>query len=105
MLQRTQTLWILLSIIVAVCSIDNPFAVAKATQEGGATIQIDAGSSLLLITLTALSVALSGFTIMSYSNLVRQKTLCWLGIMLSIDRKSTRLNSSHEWISRMPSSA
>ena len=23
----------------------------------------------------------------------------------SIDRKSTRLNSSHEWISRMPSSA
>ena len=24
---------------------------------------------------------------------------------ISIDRKSTRLNSSHEWISRMPSSA
>ena len=24
---------------------------------------------------------------------------------LSADRKSTRLNSSHEWISRMPSSA
>ena len=24
---------------------------------------------------------------------------------LTIDRKSTRLNSSHEWISRMPSSA
>ena len=24
---------------------------------------------------------------------------------LYIDRKSTRLNSSHEWISRMPSSA
>ena len=23
----------------------------------------------------------------------------------SLDRKSTRLNSSHEWISRMPSSA
>ena len=27
------------------------------------------------------------------------------GIGLNIDRKSTRLNSSHEWISRMPSSA
>ena len=25
--------------------------------------------------------------------------------MLDLDRKSTRLNSSHEWISRMPSSA
>ena len=24
---------------------------------------------------------------------------------ISLDRKSTRLNSSHEWISRMPSSA
>ena len=27
------------------------------------------------------------------------------GAALSKDRKSTRLNSSHEWISRMPSSA
>ena len=26
-------------------------------------------------------------------------------IILYVDRKSTRLNSSHEWISRMPSSA
>ena len=25
--------------------------------------------------------------------------------VVSLDRKSTRLNSSHEWISRMPSSA
>ena len=25
--------------------------------------------------------------------------------MRGLDRKSTRLNSSHEWISRMPSSA
>ena len=31
----------------------------------------------------------------------------WAIIILAayIDRKSTRLNSSHEWISRMPSSA
>ena len=27
------------------------------------------------------------------------------GYQLTTDRKSTRLNSSHEWISRMPSSA
>ena len=26
-------------------------------------------------------------------------------VIVSQDRKSTRLNSSHEWISRMPSSA
>ena len=29
----------------------------------------------------------------------------FFGVMLGLDRKSTRLNSSHEWISRMPSSA
>ena len=29
----------------------------------------------------------------------------WLYAHNNLDRKSTRLNSSHEWISRMPSSA
>ena len=28
-----------------------------------------------------------------------------VSVRLAADRKSTRLNSSHEWISRMPSSA
>ena len=32
-------------------------------------------------------------------------TLLTLGLLRPLDRKSTRLNSSHEWISRMPSSA
>ena len=29
----------------------------------------------------------------------------WVECVDGLDRKSTRLNSSHEWISRMPSSA
>ena len=29
----------------------------------------------------------------------------WVAQAVGLDRKSTRLNSSHEWISRMPSSA
>ena len=29
----------------------------------------------------------------------------WEEYQIDLDRKSTRLNSSHEWISRMPSSA
>ena len=32
-------------------------------------------------------------------------SLCWGVDIMDGDRKSTRLNSSHEWISRMPSSA
>ena len=31
--------------------------------------------------------------------------MAWYGALLSIDRKSTRLNSSHSAVSRMPSSA
>ena len=31
--------------------------------------------------------------------------LGYIWLTFPIDRKSTRLNSSHEWISRMPSSA
>jgi hypothetical protein len=47
-------------------------------------VHIDAGSSLLLIVLTCASVALSGYTILSYDNLIKQKTLCWIGIFLSV---------------------
>ena len=45
------------------------------------------------------------------SSMLKEAGLTEKGLMLSIkelrkgDRKSTRLNSSHEWISRMPSSA
>ena len=38
------------------------------------------------------------------ANLISMETIKE-GDLKSIDRKSTRLNSSHEWISRMPSSA
>ena len=38
-------------------------------------------------------------------NLMPLKEETELQIFRSLDRKSTRLNSSHEWISRMPSSA
>ena len=32
-------------------------------------------------------------------------SLALFGVIEGLDLKSTRLNSSHEWISRMPSSA
>ena len=40
-----------------------------------------------------------------YFEKYRGKEVNILEIGISQDRKSTRLNSSHEWISRMPSSA
>lgn len=84
MLQRSQTLWILLAVIAAVCSFEFPFAVAKSPEGAGGIQHVDAGSSILLILLTAISVSLSSFTMLSYNNLVRQKTLCWLGIFLAV---------------------
>ena len=36
---------------------------------------------------------------------LKEKEAAFSKDALTIDRKSTRLNSSHEWISRMPSSA
>jgi protein-S-isoprenylcysteine O-methyltransferase Ste14 len=84
MLQRPQTLWILLSVITAVSSFEFPFASFPAGSLPNESSQIDAGSSMLLILLTSLSVALSGYTILSYANLVRQKTLCWIGIILNV---------------------
>ena len=41
----------------------------------------------------------------SYATLAMVAEPQTLDPMASTDRKSTRLNSSHEWISRMPSSA
>jgi hypothetical protein len=84
MLRRPQTLWILLSVISAVSSFEFPFASFPAGSLPNESSQIDAGSSMLLILLTTFSVALSGYTILSYSNLVRQKKLCWIGIILNV---------------------
>ena len=55
---------------------------------------------------------LAGLYIFSKENFFTHKGLRLLSTLLftfaslfALDRKSTRLNSSHEWISRMPSSA
>ena len=58
------------------------------------TGETGAGKTMLL---TALSLVLGG---KGDPQLVREQQ-----DRLVADRKSTRLNSSHEWISRMPSSA
>jgi len=83
MLNRSQTLWILLSVLAAVFSFEFPFATAVSVTDSMTEVHIDAGASTLLILLTGISVALSAFTMVQYENLIRQKTLCWLGILLS----------------------
>jgi len=84
MLQRPQTLWITLAIILAVLMFEFPFATGKILDEPGQIVNLDAGSSMLLIVVTLLSVILSGATILSYTNLKKQKSFCWIGILISV---------------------
>ena len=53
-----------------------------------------------IIGLAAITVVTRGFFVLPERELPLPR---WL--QQGLDRKSTRLNSSHEWISRMPSSA
>ena len=57
-------------------------------------------------------LAVAGMVLIALPYPIRRlSVLCSLALILLLslelgqDRKSTRLNSSHEWISRMPSSA
>ena len=60
--------------------------------------------ALILIALAALFPGLGAYWLYGWV----QKTIGASRVAMTLylgDRKSTRLNSSHEWISRMPSSA
>ena len=77
---------------------------------------------MLVATLLVILMTVPGLALF-YGGLVRSKNIlsvlmqvmvgfslivvlwCLYGYSFALDRKSTRLNSSHEWISRMPSSA
>ena len=65
-------------------------------------------AALAVVFLAALSGLIPKWRIKDV--LVKEALVIWaIGLItnigFSLDRKSTRLNSSHEWISRMPSSA
>ena len=55
-----------------------------------------------------MTIAFAGLSLASCDKELKEETAMEVGVVTDSnvrDRKSTRLNSSHEWISRMPSSA
>ena len=60
--------------------------------------QVDGGPEVNFANNTAAAV-------LRRMGILDEETWVLYGSMAGEDRKSTRLNSSHEWISRMPSSA
>jgi len=86
MIQRQQTLWLILATVCAFLSFQFPFAIGKETVENSAAlldVNIDAASDLFLILLTGASVILSLVTIFMFKDRKLQGRLTLLGILLS----------------------
>lgn len=85
MIQRQQTLWLLLAALAALLSFMFPFVTGKAMEKG---IEVDkvikAGSNFLLLIFTGASLILSGALIFLYKDRKLQMKLCLLGIFISI---------------------
>ena len=84
MIQRQQTLWLLLSSICALLSFWLPFY--SGTKLANNVIEkafLNGGSTFLLMILTGISIALSLFSIFVYKDRKLQFRLCLGGVILS----------------------
>lgn len=91
MIQRKQTLWLLLATAAAVLTFLYPFATgieAVTTSNSPTTTQLQteviAGSHFLLLILTIASIVISTVTIFLFKNRGQQKILCIVGILISL---------------------
>lgn len=86
MIQRQQTLWLLLSTIAATLSFLFPFVSGKEVLKTNllADKVVDAGSDFFLLIITGCSLILSTVIIFLYKNRRQQIWLCLTGILLSL---------------------
>jgi predicted MFS family arabinose efflux permease len=87
MIQRQQTLWLLLSTIAAILSFMFPFVTGRELVEKTHMERIsdvDAGSNFFLLVLTGASLILSSVIIFLFKNRKQQMQLCLAGILLSV---------------------
>ncbi len=87
MIQRQQTLWLLLATVAAILSFMFPFVTGTETVDNTTMTRaatIDAGSRFLLLILTIATTALSFITIFLFKNRKQQIWLCLAGILLAI---------------------
>ncbi|HUR66673.1 MAG TPA: DUF4293 family protein [Chitinophagaceae bacterium] len=85
MIQRQQTLWLLLATLAALLSFMFPFVIGKAMEKGiEADKVIKADSDFILLILTGASLILSGAAIFLYKDRPLQIKLCLAGLLISI---------------------
>ena len=82
MIQRIQSLWLLLAAITLFLLFKFPFAGAKTQQ--GSLIELYAASSLMMFIVAILLGIASLVAIFLFKNRSSQKKLIWLGILLDI---------------------
>src|SRR5262245_35820468 len=85
MIQRQQTLWLLLATACAVLSFFFPFAKGdQMIKDMKAGVILDAASTLPLLLLTGASAILSVVTIFYFKDRKMQWRLCFLGILITL---------------------
>lgn len=87
MIQRQQTLWLLLSTAAAVLTFMFPFATGEEVVDKTTMrrmTEIVAGSDFFLLILTIASVGLSAVTIFMFKDRKMQIKLCLLGLLISV---------------------
>ena len=67
--------------------------------------KLDYTQAGLLLSAQGLALGLAQLPVSALADHMSKRLVIAVGLIGAGDRKSTRLNSSHEWISRMPSSA
>jgi Domain of unknown function (DUF4293) len=87
MIQRQQTLWLLLATAAAVLTFMFPFATGEELIKNSSmkqTVLIDAGSSFFLLILTIITIGVSAVTIFMFKDRKLQMKLCLLGLLVSL---------------------
>jgi len=81
MIQRRQSLWLLLSTICAFLSYILPFS---SGTEKGVTVILDGGSNFFLLIITGICLIISFITIFMFKDRKLQMKLCITGLIFSI---------------------
>lgn len=84
MIQRQQTLWLLLATVCAILSFTMSFYTGTELDNPNSHVIVDAASSLFLILFTGASMILSLVTIFLFKDRKLQIRLCLIGLALSI---------------------
>lgn len=87
MIQRQQTLWLLLATLASILTFLFPFATGEELLSGTnlkQMVQLDAGNNFFILILTIVSTGLSAVTIFLFKDRKMQMNLCILGLIVSI---------------------